>query len=244
MINIWPYQKVELIHPRHMVLAFVFLILLLSLSVVMASSSITAKQALAKASRNYEIINDYTVDAQLSIDSPSIKIPKTNVKIYYKKPDKVHVDSKDGLAILPKNGLITGNPVKNFITADKLSIAGSAIAGGRDCYVIHANFTKGDRQIETKVWIDKKDWLVMRISANPGYGPSIDVALKYLKVEGKYWLPVYTKANLSIPAMMPEHGRMKPGMPQPSIAIIRFANYHVNKGINDSIFNVKPERGN
>ena len=220
------------------------LMLLMLLSVGMASSAITAKQALGKASRNYDIINDYTVDAQLSIDSPSIQIPKTNVKIYFKKPDKVHVESKDGLAILPKHGLLTGNPVKEFASADELSITGSARVDGRDCYVIRANFTKSQRPVESMVWIDKKDWLVMRISANPGYGPSVDVTLKYLKTEGKYWLPVYTKAKLSIPPMTRMHGRMNPGAPQPSTAIIRFSNYRVNKGISDSVFIEKLERGN
>lgn len=220
------------------------LMLSMFLSAGMASSAITAKQALGKASRNYDIINDYTVDAQLSIDSPSIQIPKTDVKIFFKKPNKVHVESKDGLAILPKHGLVTGNPVKEFAAADELAITGSARVDGRDCYVIRANFTKGERPVESMVWIDKKDWLVMRISANPGYGPSVDVTLKYLKTEGKYWLPVYTKAKLSIPPMMRMRGRMNPGAPQPSTAIIRFSDYRVNKGISDSVFIEKPERGN
>jgi outer membrane lipoprotein-sorting protein len=166
------------------------------------------------------------------------------VKIYYKKPDKVHVDSRDGLAILPKNGLMTSNPAKQFISADELSITGSACIDGRNCYVILANFTKGDRPVESRVWIDKKDWLVMRISANPGYGPSVDVELKYIEVEGKYWLPVYTKAKLSIPLMSRRHGNIEPGAPQSSTAIIRFSNYKVNKGISDSVFIEKPERGN
>lgn len=231
--------------PRfHPDLIAVLLILMLFLSAGAASSAITARQTLEKASRNYEIINDYTVDAQLNIDSPDIQIPKTKVKIYYKKPDKVHVESRDGLAILPRNGLFTGNPLKNFMSADELLITGSTIIDGRDCYVISASFIKDDRPVETKVWIDKKDWLVMRISANPGFGPSVDVSLKYSKVEGKYWLPVYTKAKLTIPPMKHGHGNFKPGPPKPSIAIIRFSNYHVNKGIKDSVFIEKPERGN
>jgi hypothetical protein len=202
------------------VFSFVVMILLLAAG-VSSSATITAKQVLAKASLNYNVINDYIVDAQLSIDSPSIHIPKTDVKIYYKKPDKVHVDSRDGLAILPKNGLMTSNPAKQFISADELSITGSARIDGRNCY-----------------------WLVMRISANPGYGPSVDVELKYIEVEGKYWLPVYTKAKLSIPLMSRRHGNIEPGAPQSSTAIIRFSNYKVNKGISDSVFIEKPERGN
>lgn len=227
-----------------MVFISVFIIVFAVFAGGIAFSAITAKQVLENASRNYVIINDYTVDAKLTINSPSIQIPETNVKIYYKKPDKVHVDSKDGLVILPKNGLITGDPVKSFKSADELSITGSANVDGRDCYVIRANFTKGDRPVESMVWIDKKDWLVMRISVNPGYGPSVDVSLKYSKADGKYWLPVYTKAKLSIPPMMRGRGRFKQGVPQPSVAIIRFSNYIINKGINDSVFVEKPERGN
>lgn len=230
-------------HSRSRVL-FPILVALMLLHICRAgSTAVSAKHVLENASKHYDVIKDYVVDAVLTVDSPSMHIPETSVRIYYKKPDKVHVESKGGFAILPKNGLVMGNPVRDLMSADYLPIVGSARIGNRDCYIIRADFASDDRPMESKVWIDKKDWLVMRISANPGYGPSVDVELKYLQVQGKYWLPAYTKAQLSIPPITRRRGGFKPGIPQPTTAVIRFANYIVNKGIDDSIFAEKAKGG-
>lgn len=49
-------------------------------------------------------VKDYVVDVNIKIDVEFLKVPETKAKIYFKQPDKVHLDA-EGFAMLPKNGM-------------------------------------------------------------------------------------------------------------------------------------------
>ena len=53
---------------------------------------------------NFNKVNDYQVDVNIKVDVEFIKVPETKAKIYFKQPDKVHLES-EGFAMLPKNGM-------------------------------------------------------------------------------------------------------------------------------------------
>jgi len=53
---------------------------------------------------NFNKVNDYQVDVKIKVDVEFIKVPETKAKIYFKQPDKVHLEA-DGFAMLPKNGM-------------------------------------------------------------------------------------------------------------------------------------------
>ena len=201
-----------------------------------AAKEPTAKQILERASRNYDAVRDYIVDARLTIQSPSIHIPETQVKIYFKKPDKLHVESRDGFAVLPKQGVIVGSPLRGLADGSALSLAGSEKTLGRDCCVIKVTSQQEGRVVQSTVWIDKRDWLVRQIQANPEWGPSIKVKLWYSKVAGRYWLPATTTAQISLPPIPGGESGNEAKSAQPMVVTIKFANYKVNAGLDDKIF--------
>src|SRR5690606_34270645 len=49
-------------------------------------------------------VEDYVVDRNIKIDVTNLKTHKTKAKIYYKQPDKIHIESFS-FALLPKNVL-------------------------------------------------------------------------------------------------------------------------------------------
>ncbi|MDY0083799.1 MAG: hypothetical protein RBR74_11510, partial [Ignavibacteriaceae bacterium] len=53
---------------------------------------------------NFNKVKDYTADINIKVDVEFIKVPEAKAKIFFKQPDKVHLQS-DGFAMLPKNGL-------------------------------------------------------------------------------------------------------------------------------------------
>mgnify|MGYP001335759567 CR=1 FL=1 len=53
-------------------------------------------------------INDYQVDITISVKMTGFRMPKKKIRMYYKKPDKIKVETR-GFAILPKIG-VGGNP--------------------------------------------------------------------------------------------------------------------------------------
>ncbi len=200
------------------------------------AANLTAKQILKNASKHYDKVNDYIADVVVSMDSPNMHIPKTKVRVYCKKPDKVHVESKDGIAILPKNGLVMGNPIAEMLKSSSLSITGSAKIYGKDCYIIHSKSKIDDMHIDSDVYIEKKNWLVMRMKSNPAYKSSVDVKINYVLVKNKYWMPSITTVNIAIPSIVHEHKGFKQGTPQLTTAVMKFSNYIINRGIKDSIF--------
>lgn len=225
--------RLRLKSSRMPVLLGISLIIMLSANPAPAGK-LNAKQVLERSSRHYELIKDYSVDAVIAYDSPVMHVPEMKVKIYYKKPDKLNVESKDGLALLPRKGVVAGNPLKDLLACTDLSIEKSERLSGLDCYVIKGTLTQDEREIQTLVWIDKKQWLVRKMAANPSNGPSVNVDLKYKRFDNRYWLPVSTKAKISLPPMPGGNKDAKPG--KPTVVTAEFSNYRINTNLNDKIF--------
>ena len=54
--------------------------------------------------KEFEKIEDYQVDVKIKVDVEFLKMPEREATIFYKKPDKFHIDSEN-FALLPKSGL-------------------------------------------------------------------------------------------------------------------------------------------
>ena len=213
---------------------FIFLLVILALA--SQANALSAKDILKKAGQHYEVIQDYTADAKVTVESPSMHVPEMDVTIYYKKPDKLHLDSKDGFAVLPKQGAVVGNPLKYLLTSSELTVDGSERVLGDDCYVIKGSFSREGREVQSTVWVEKKNFLVRQLATNPEWGPSVSVKLWYTKVGLKYWLPSTTSAKVSIPPLPGETPDTEGGDNAPTTVNIKFDNYRVNTGLSDKIF--------
>ena len=59
--------------------------------------------ALMKAIRTkLEKVIDYEADARLKTDISFLKVPDAEVKIYYKKPDRIRIKNQNGISLVPK----------------------------------------------------------------------------------------------------------------------------------------------
>ncbi len=59
--------------------------------------------ALMKAIRTkLEKVTDYEADARLKTDISFLKVPDAEVKIYYKKPDRIRIKNQNGISLVPK----------------------------------------------------------------------------------------------------------------------------------------------
>jgi len=221
-------------HP-HTLLLWVFAALLLAVTPA-GASKLTAKEILKKAGRHYDVIKDYVADAKVTVESPSLHVPEMRAKIYYKKPDKLHLESQDGFAVLPREGALVGNPLRELMASPDLTIGPAERVLDSDCHVIKGSFQRENRDVQSTVWIDKKNWLVRQLHGNPEWGPSAKVKIWYARVAGRYWLPAKTVAQLSLPPLPGEEPEAKSEPKQQTIVIVEFTNYRVNIGLDDKIF--------
>ncbi|MHB0913561.1 MAG: LolA family protein [Armatimonadota bacterium] len=187
-------------------------ILLVLLASVVFAKQMTVKDVIDKAAAHFDKVRDYTVEAKLSVEAPNLHIPEMRMKIYYKKPGKLHVESKDGFAVLPKKGVLIGNPVREFSKDCKFTLA-----DGEGCYLL------SDEKTKTTFRIDKKNFLLTRISTQDEQG-KVGFDIEYVKVAKRYWLPEKTTARIKTP------GR------KDAVITLKFENYRVNTGLNDKIF--------
>ena len=215
------------------------LVALLMMTLASQAHAMSAKDIVRKAGEHYEVIKDYTADARVTVESPSMHVPETSMKIYYKKPDKLHVESDDGFAILPKQGTVVGNPLKFLLASSDLSVDRSETVLGDDCYVIKGSFKRDGREVQSTVWVEKTNFLVRQLATNPEWGPSVRVKLWYTRVGLKYWLPSTTSARVSIPPLPGETPDDKGGQNEPTTVTIKFEKYRVNTGLKDRIFENK-----
>ena len=213
-------------------------VLLLLIAGAAGARTLTAKDIITRAADEYDRVKDYTVDAKVTVDSPGVHVPQMNLKIYYKKPDKLHLESKDGFAALPRQGVPIGNPLREMLKGSELSLAGSERAIGRDCYLVKITYRNEGRTTRARVWIDKERWVAAQMYIDPEMGPSLRLSLWYSRVGGKFWMPARSQAVVQFPSTPGNKGAgSKPE--KPSTISAQFFNYKINTNLSDRIFQKK-----
>src|SRR5215467_2692497 len=62
----------------------------------------TAEEILQKVKTKLEKVNDYVATGKMKTNVAFIKAPLSDVKIYYKKPDKLRIINENGISFIPK----------------------------------------------------------------------------------------------------------------------------------------------
>jgi len=191
-------------------------------------------------------VKDYTVNVDIKVDVNVIKVPEMKAKLYFKAPDKIHIES-EGFAMLPKNGLYT-SPL-SFLKGDY-----TAIYAKLDTIKGHATSVikiiplndKGDLLLTT-LWVDQSKNVIRKVESATKTNGSFTLQLDYNN-SIKYPLPdsmvfSFNAGKLNTPAMMDQEenqGRRRRAFKDISGKVtISYNNYEVNKGIPDSVFEVK-----
>jgi hypothetical protein len=65
----------------------------------------SAEDIVEKIKTKLEKVNDYEADAKLKTNVTFIKAPIANIKIYFKKPDKLRIINRSGISFIPKGSM-------------------------------------------------------------------------------------------------------------------------------------------
>jgi len=193
----------------------------------------------------FSLINDYSVRLTAVVDMKNVRVPPGNIKMYFKQPDKVHLESKS-FAMLPKEGIII-NP-NQFNKEDYyMSFLGEEILRGDRTYKIELVPRNDSIKIrKLNLWVDPDRWLVIRALTISWQGQSVQVDIQYDMINGKQWMPVKAAAMINLKGFMgfsSFHGGAGSGEsrgdgPDESAGMVflEFYDYEINKGIPDSMF--------
>ena len=205
-------------------------------------ADITVSQIVAQLQKSsFSDIEDYIVDIRAELDMENVQIPPMEVKVWFRKPDKIHMES-DGFAMLPREGLIIDpgyfNEENFFIT-----MTGMDTIDSMPLYALDLVPKKEEIRVKKlAMWVSADPWLIMKIRAAAWQGHASEIVFRYGRVGDKYHLPASAHAEISMPPM----GRATPDMSaskeesgkqdRKGHLTIEFRNYRINTGFSDDIF--------
>jgi hypothetical protein len=219
-------------------------------SMVGFSQSKDPEAILNKVKAEFSKIEDYTVDVKVKVDVDFLKMPDREAKIYYKRPDKIHIQS-EGFAMLPKEGLnfsplslLNSNYTSFYVREDTLNrIVTSVIKviplDGRSDVIL------------STLWVDIKRDLILKVESSRKPEGTFTIDMDYLKTEKGFWLPSSLVFTFSIDrSILPRKfnfdtdSDLKKAMEdstkvQTGKVFIDYSNYKVNTGLSDEIFTQK-----
>lgn len=205
-------------------------------------------EILERLMSNFERIEDYKVDINIKLDVQHLKAPESKATLYFKKPDKIHIES-DGFAMIPREGL--GFAPLSFLKKDYTAIyEKDETLNGHKVSIVKI-IPLGDKSdiILTTLWIDQSINAIRKSETTTKFGGNFSIKLDY-DDKIKYPLPAKMEFMLNANQDMvakdlheldekakPE--RRRRNVLTSGTVYITYSNYEINKGIPDSIFEKK-----
>jgi hypothetical protein len=206
------------------------------------------EKILERVKEEFKKIENYKADITVKVDIPFIKMPDRRATLYFKQPDKIHIES-EGFAMLPKEG-IKFSPISLFETEhtsfyereEKIGDINVAVVK-----VIPLN-DKSDLVLST-LWIDPIKNLILKVESSRKPTGTFVIEFDYTLIEKGLHMPEAIEFTFSVDPMM-FHSRNPQEMkidenngPEDSSRVktgkvfIYYSNYEVNQGVPDSLFN-------
>jgi len=203
---------------------------------------------LERVKEEFKRIENYKADITVKVDIPFIKMPDRRATLYFKQPDKIHIES-EGFAMLPKEG-IKFSPISLFETEhtsfyereEKIGDINVAVVK-----VIPLN-DKSDLVLST-LWIDPIKNLILKVESSRKPTGTFVIEFDYTLIEKGLYMPESIEFTFSVDPMMfhsrnpremkidenkgsEDTSRVKTGK-----VFLYYSNYEVNRGVPDSLFN-------
>jgi hypothetical protein len=190
---------------------------------------------------------DYSVQANIKVDMPFIRILPVDVKIYYKQKDKFKVESKS-IAIVPRQGFDQIQKMLADTGSYTTMLQGEELIGSIQTSLVNViSLSDTSDLILGKFWIDVNRNVIIKSQLTTRYSGTIVTEYIY-ESQLAYGLPdkmifsVDAKKfkmpkNVSEESKKDDSTKEKNGKEKDKGKIyITLTNYQVNKGIADSVF--------
>lgn len=218
-----------------------------------AFASITLAQSkdpdliLKNVKQEFSTVKDYVADIKIKVDVKVLKVPETRAKIYFKQPDKIHIES-EGFAMIPRKGLDFS---PSSLLKDKYSAfyqKEDFVDGIKTAVVKVIPLEDNSNIILSTLWIDQAKNVIIKIESTTKTNGTFTIILNY-DSNNKFPLPdsMIFQFDMSRVDLVPNefNDRIEKKDNKKTLAglvgkvYIIYSDYVVNKGIPDSIFEEK-----
>ncbi len=223
------------------------LVLLFMLSSCLLSAQ-TAEEIIGKVKAKLDKVNDYEASGKMKTNVIFIKAPIANVKVYYKKPNKLRVNNENGISFIPK-GSVNINLNNIFINTTGFDMIDMGKESGTDLRIIKLlpKDENADVVLST-VYIDETLSLIKKAKTTTKENGTYELEMTYGKyasygLADKVVFSFNTK-DYKLPKGItfdyddgtrrqetPDKLKNKKGKVE-----ISYSSYTINKGVPDSVF--------
>ncbi len=194
-------------------------------------------------------VKDYTAAGKLKTDVAFLKIPISNVQVYYKKPNQFRVKKDGGISLLPKGG-VSINLNSLMMTEQFTAVpAGETMLNGILLKIIKLLPLNDNADIViTSMYIEEKTLLIYKTVTTTRDNGTYDMQMSYGKF-ASYGLPdkvifsfntkdyklpkgvTFEYETGETPKSQEEKLKRKKGKVE-----ITYNNYVINQGVSDAVF--------
>lgn len=224
-------------------------VFLLLISCIMVSSyAQNVNSLLQKVKDKLNLVNDYEAFGEMKTKVAFLKVPVANVKIYYKKPDKLKIKNEKGISFIPK-GAVSIN-INNVLTNNTFTAldAGIAKLGNTNVRVIKLLPEDDNNDVVlSTLYIDESNFLILKAKTTTKDNGTYELEMSYGKY-AEYSLPdkvifTFNAKDYKIPKgvtfdfddgdqkKVPDKMKARKGTIQ-----ITYKTYLINKGVSEAVF--------
>lgn len=234
-----------LIKKPFQILPFLFFTFHFLLSGHLTYAQLPALELVKKTKAKLDKVNDYIATGKMKTDVVFIKAPISNIKAYYKKPNKFQVKRDGGISLLPKGG-VSVNISSLLLTDEYTAIdAGNGTVEKQAVRIIKLlPLNENSDVVLTTLYIDEQHLLILKASTTTKDNGTYEMQMNY----GKYadWgLPdkvifSFNTKDYKLPkgvTLEYDDGSKKPELPKnkKGKVEITYSSYVINKGVSDAM---------
>lgn len=206
-------------------------------------------QLVLNATAKMEKVNDYEASAKMKTNVAFLKVPVANIKVYFKKPNRLKIKSEKGVSFIPKGAVsinlnnILGQKDYTVIDAGNDKIGNTPVRVAR----LLPNDDNSDVVLST-IYIDPLTNLIRKAKTTTRENGTFELEMTYGKYTElglpdkiifsfntkDYKLPKGVTFDFDDGATVPKQAGAKN---KKGRAEINFNSYIVNRGVADAVFN-------
>lgn len=226
------------------------LLFFFSFSLVSFAQTKTPKQLLHAVYKKMAVVKDYSVNTNIKVDLPFIRMLPIDAKIFFKQKDKFKVESKS-IAIVPKQGFDQITKILNDTLSFEALVSGDEIISNTKTTIVNVIPSSDTSDlILGKLWVDTKQNLVLKsqlttklngtIVTEYFYGANINIGLPDKMIFTvdikKFKIPKSVAADINNAKKEATEKDKENEKNKKGKIIITLTNYQINKGIKDDVF--------
>lgn len=225
-------------------------LLLLNLLLTCSIKAQDATTLIAKVKANIDKVNDYVATGRMITNVTFLKVPEAEVKVYFKKPNKLKIKNEKGISFVPKSAVSIN--LNNILSGNKYSVldAGKDKIGSTVVRVIKLLPVDDNADVVlSTLYIDEANMVILRAKTTTRENGSYQLEMTYGKY-ATYGLPdkiifSFNTKDYKLPKGITfdfddgaqnnrsaaDRAKSKTGS-----AEITFSSYLINKGVSEDTF--------